>query len=189
MESSFNIAGSMNRRTFASSLAAFGMGTVAFGVAGCAAPETAKAKFSAWDEVSLGKTGIRTTRLGFGTGVNAHNRSSGILRRNGRDGAVKLLRAAYERGIRFFDTADSYGTHDAVREALAPFPRSSYTICSKYWFQRGGIPGQTTPTRSIPFYSPLEFVPATGEWKFHTNSFNANYVRDVLSDAALQEVE
>lgn len=51
------------------------------------------------------------------------------------------------------------------------------------------IPGQTTPTRSIPFYSPLEFVPATGEWKFHTNSFNANYVRDVLSDAALQEVE
>ena len=53
----------------------------------------------------------------------------------------------------------------------------------------GGIPGQTTPTRSIPFYSPLEFVPATGEWKFHTNSFNANYVRDVLSDAALQEVE
>lgn len=130
----------MNRRTFVSSLAAFGMGTVAFGVAGCVAPEKAKAKFSAWDEVSLGKTGIRTTRLGFGTGVNAHNRSSGILRRNGRDGAVKLLRAAYERGIRFFDTADSYGTHDVVREALAPFPRSSYTICSKYWFQRGGIP-------------------------------------------------
>ena len=52
-----------------SSLAAFGMGTIALGAAGCIAPE--KTKFSAWDEVSLGKTGIRTSRLGFGTGVNA----------------------------------------------------------------------------------------------------------------------
>ena len=134
---SFN---SLDRRTFVSSLAAFGMGPIALGAAGCATPEKAKAKFSAWDEVTLGKTGIRTTRLGFGTGVNAHNRSSGILRRNGREGAVKLLRAAYERGIRFFDTADSYGTHEVIREALAPFPRASYTICSKYWYQRGGIP-------------------------------------------------
>ena len=107
-----------------------------------AEPEKAKAtaKFSAWDEVPLGKTGIRTTRLGFGTGVSAHNRSSGIIRRNGHEGAVKLIRAAYERGIRFFDTADSYGTHDVIREALAPFQRSSYTICTKYWYQRGGIP-------------------------------------------------
>ena len=105
-----------------------------------AADETKKAKYSAWDEVSLGRTGIRTTRLGFGTGVNAHNRSSGIIRRNGREGAVKLLRAAYERGIRFFDTADSYGTHEVIREALAPFPRASYTICSKYWYLKGGIP-------------------------------------------------
>ena len=123
-----------------SSLAAIGMAPISFGTTGCVVSEKAKAKFSAWDEVSLGKTGIRTSRLGFGTGVSAHNRSSGILRRNGRDGAVKLLRAAYERGIRFFDTADSYGTHDVIREALAPFPRASYTICSKYWYRRGGIP-------------------------------------------------
>ena len=53
----------------------------------------------------------------------------------------------------------------------------------------GGIPGQTTPTRTTPFHSPLEFVPAKGEWIFHTNSYNPNYVRDVLSDAELQEVE
>jgi hypothetical protein len=53
----------------------------------------------------------------------------------------------------------------------------------------GGIPGQTTPTRPVTFYSPMEFIPTTGEWKFHTNSRNPNYVRDVLSDAELQEVE
>ena len=137
-------SGSLGRRSFVGSLAAFGAGQVAFGATGCAAhapaERKAKARFSAWDEVALGGTGIRTSRLAFGTGVKAHNRSSGIIRRNGYDGAVKLLRAAYERGIRFFDTADSYGTHAAVREALSPFPRSSYVVCTKFWFMRGGIP-------------------------------------------------
>ena len=108
-------AGSLDRRSFVGSLAAFGAGQVAFGATNCveqtsAAPK-AKNRFSAWDEVSLGGTGIRTSRLGFGTGVKSGNRSSGMVRRNGHDGAVKLVRAAYERGIRFFDTADSYGTH------------------------------------------------------------------------------
>lgn len=134
----------MDRRSFVGSLAAFGAGPLVIGAAGCAAspaaPGQARRRFSAYDEVALGLTGIRTTRLGFGTGVNAHNRSSGIVRRNGHDGAVKLVRAAYEKGIRFFDTADSYGTHSVIREALAPFPRSSYTICTKYWFNKGGIP-------------------------------------------------
>jgi len=37
--------------------------------------------------------------------------------------------------------------------------------------------------------SPVQFMPATGEWKFHTNSFNRDYVRDVLADSELQEVE
>ena len=137
-------AGSLDRRSFVGSLAAFGAGQVAFGATNCveqtsAAPK-AKNRFSAWDEVSLGGTGIRTSRLGFGTGVKSGNRSSGMVRRNGHDGAVKLVRAAYERGIRFFDTADSYGTHAVLREALSPFPRSSYVICTKYWFMGGGIP-------------------------------------------------
>ena len=137
-------AGSLDRRSFVGSLAAFGAGQVAFGatngVVQTSAERKPKARFSAWDEVTLGGTGIRTSRLGFGTGVKSGNRSSGMVRRHGHDGAVKLLRAAYERGIRFFDTADSYGTHAALREALSPFPRSSYVVCTKYWFMGGGIP-------------------------------------------------
>jgi len=156
----FSTTASMNRRLFVGSLAAFGTSPIAFGVSGCTSrPDVAESeqrprKFSAYDEVALGRTGIRTTRLGFGTGVNAHNRSSGIVRRNGHDGAVKLVRAAYEKGIRFFDTADSYGTHSVVREALAPFPRSSYTICTKYWFNKGGIPAEdhTDITTSVERY-------------------------------------
>ncbi|MBO7683630.1 MAG: aldo/keto reductase [Kiritimatiellae bacterium] len=138
----------MDRRSFVGALAAFGTIPGTLGVAGCAsrpdavAPDKEGRKFSAWDEVPIGRTGLRTSRLGLGTGVSAHNRSSGIVRRNGHDGAVKLVRAAYEKGIRYFDTADSYGTHSVVREALAPFPRSSYTICTKYWYLKGGIPAE-----------------------------------------------
>ena len=48
---------------------------------------------------------------------------------------------------------------------------------------------ETIQLRTLPENSPMEFIPTTGEWKFHTNSRNPNYVRDVLSDAELQEVE
>lgn len=52
-----------------------------------------------------------------------------------------------------------------------------------------GIPAQTTPTSNRTFYSPVQFIPSTGEWKFHTNSYNPDYVRDVLTDSGQQEVE
>ncbi len=53
----------------------------------------------------------------------------------------------------------------------------------------GGIPEQRTPTSPRAFHSPVQFIPATGEWKFHTNSSNPDYVRDVLTDSELQEIE
>ena len=52
-----------------------------------------------------------------------------------------------------------------------------------------GIPGQTTPTHNREFSSPLQFVPSTGRWIFHTNTQNPNYVRDVFTDSTIQEVE
>lgn len=105
---------------------------------------------SAFDKITLGKTGIATTRLGFGTGVGAWNRTSGLLRKCGADGAAKLIRAAYDRGIRFFDTADAYGTHSFVRNALKGVPRDSYVIATKYAWN-GGIPAadRTDVTTSI----------------------------------------
>ena len=72
---------------------------------------------------------------------------------------------------------------------------NGYVVSAEMWSiltlynGTGGIPGQTTPTSPVTFYSPVEFVPSTGKWKFHTNSYNPNYVRDVLLDSELQEVE
>ena len=52
-----------------------------------------------------------------------------------------------------------------------------------------GIPEQRTPTHNRVFLSPLQFDPQTGRWIFHQNTTNPNYVRDVMTDASLQEVE
>ena len=52
-----------------------------------------------------------------------------------------------------------------------------------------GIPSQTTPTHNSIFHSPLQFVPSTGQWIFHHNTVNPNYVRDVFLDSAAQETE
>jgi len=52
-----------------------------------------------------------------------------------------------------------------------------------------GIPGQTTPTHERRFHSPLQFMPATGDWIFHSNTRNPDYVRNVLSHAHLTEEE
>ena len=49
-------------------------------------------KHSAFEKVTLGKTGIVTTRLGFGTGASSWNRTSAIVRKNGEDGAARLVR-------------------------------------------------------------------------------------------------
>jgi aryl-alcohol dehydrogenase-like predicted oxidoreductase len=96
--------------------------------------------------VTLGKSGIKTTLLGLGTGFSGYNRSSNITR-SGK--AETVIRAAYERGIRFFDCADSYGTHPFAAAALKGVPRESYTLGSKIWVGPGGIPDNDRPDADI----------------------------------------
>src|SRR6266581_1158201 len=89
-------------------------------------------KFSAADTVTLGKTGIQTSRLAMGTGTvgsghHSHQTALGIK------GLSDLLLNGYEHGLRFFDTADSYGSHPHVAEALKHVPRDKVTILTKSW--------------------------------------------------------
>ncbi len=96
-------------------------------------------KLSAFDQVEIGNTGIKTSRLCFGTGVKAWHRKSNQTKL-GRDNFVKLLRDAYEMGIRCFDGADLYGSHDIIAEALSPFKRDTYTLITKIWWRENGLP-------------------------------------------------
>ena len=98
--------------------------------------------------VTLGKTGIRPTLLGMGTGIHGGNRSS-FLTRQDRAKSIATVRYAYERGIRMFDCADTYGTHGIVAEALKGMDREEIVLTSKIWTREGGIPEPERPDANI----------------------------------------
>jgi 1-deoxyxylulose-5-phosphate synthase len=89
-------------------------------------------RFSAAETVTLGKTGIKTSLLAMGTGTvgsghHSHQTALGI------GGLSDLLRNGYDQGLRFFDSADSYGSHPHVAEALKHVPRDKVTVLTKTW--------------------------------------------------------
>lgn len=86
---------------------------------------------SAQDVVTLGKTGIKVSRLAQGTGTNGVGKSSNQTRGLGLAGVAELLRAGVDQGLTFWDTADQYGTHPHVHEALKTVPRDRVVIMTK----------------------------------------------------------
>jgi 1-deoxyxylulose-5-phosphate synthase len=89
-------------------------------------------KYSAADTVTLGRTGIQTSRLAMGTGTlgSGHHSNQTAL---GLKGLSRLLQSGYDNGLRFFDTADSYGSHPHVADALRHVDRSKVTVLTKSW--------------------------------------------------------
>jgi len=89
-------------------------------------------KFSASDTVIIGNTGIKTSRLAMGTGtvgVGHHSHQTAL----GVDGLSRLLLNGHDNGLRFFDAADSYGSHPHVAEALKHLSRDKVTLLTKSW--------------------------------------------------------
>ena len=94
---------------------------------------------SATDAVTLGRSGVTVTRLAFGTG----SFSGRVQRDLGQDGFTRLVRHAYDNGIRFFETAESYGEmHRMLGIALKGIPRDTYQIMSKVTTRDGVDPQQ-----------------------------------------------
>jgi aryl-alcohol dehydrogenase-like predicted oxidoreductase len=89
-------------------------------------------KFAATDMVALGSTGIHTSRLAMGTGTIGYNHHSNQTAL-GMDGLPRLLLNGYDHGLRFFDAADSYGSHPYVAKALKQVPRDKVTVLTKTW--------------------------------------------------------
>lgn len=91
----------------------------------------------ATDWVTLGKSNVKVTRLAFGTGT----RSGRVQRELGQDEFTRQVRYAYDHGIRFFETAESYGDmHRMLGVALKGVPRDSYRIMSKVTTRDGVNP-------------------------------------------------
>ena len=95
------------------------------------------ARRSATDWVTLGKSGVNVTRLAFGTGTL----SGQTQRELGQDQFTRLVRHAYDRGIRFFETSETYGEmHTMLGVALKGIPRDTYRLMSKVTTREGVNP-------------------------------------------------
>ena len=109
--------------------------TVLSGIGGVAG--FAQTKRSATDWVTLGKSNVKVTRLAFGTGTF----SGRVQRELGQQEFTRLVRYAYDRGIRFFETAESYHEMpEMLAIALKGVPRDSYRLMMKYSTPASGDP-------------------------------------------------
>jgi len=140
----------INRRQF--------IRTSAVAVAGTAllTPALAAAtKRTATDQVTLGKTGIKLSRIGIGTGSNnGHEQTA-----EGKEAFIKMIHHGYDSGITYIDTAERYATFPWIGDAIKGLPREKLFIQTK-------VPGQ-----------PEDVLAAIDH---HRKTFNTDYLDSVL---------
>ena len=114
-----------------------GLATTA--LAGAGSLRLRAARETATDWVTLGRSGVKVTRLALGTGTM----SGKVQRELGQEQFTRQVRYAYDHGIRFFETAESYGEmHRMLGVALKGIPRDSYRLMSKVTTREGIDPQQ-----------------------------------------------
>lgn len=117
----------VSRRRFAAVL-----GSAAVAAAAAPAAKGSAAGSKAAELVTLGKTGVRVSRLAQGTGFNGSGRSSEHTR-IGLKAFTSIVRHDIDLGVTFMDTADLYGSHQYLRRALEGVPREKYALLTKIW--------------------------------------------------------
>ena len=123
----------LNRRDFlAKSAAATALAAASSGAIASTGPTHPRASLpkSATDTVTLGKSGVKVSLVGMGTGSVGTDQASNQTRKGVKE-FTRVVRHALDRGVRFFDVADQYGSHVYLREALKGVPRDQYVIQTK----------------------------------------------------------
>jgi predicted aldo/keto reductase-like oxidoreductase len=139
--------------------------TTAMAGAAALAPALARAaasKRTATDIVTLGKTGLKLSRLGIGTGSNSGNVQAAL----GQEGFNSLVKYAFDKGIRYFDCAQSYKTFNWVGDAIKDLPRDQIFLLSKI----GGNPEK-----------PAEVIDN------HLRTFKTDYIDCMLVHCAVKD--
>jgi aryl-alcohol dehydrogenase-like predicted oxidoreductase len=121
----------INRREFLGRSLALGAAATLPIEGGCAESNTPANIRRANDVIEISPAKIKVSRMGIGTGTYGAGHESNQLRALGVDGVADMLCAAYDKGIILWDTADAYGTHDAIKVALKKVPREKVTIMTK----------------------------------------------------------
>ena len=120
----------LSRRDFlAGSAAALAASGTSIANAGAASPRAALPKTST-DKVTLGKSGVKVSLVGMGTGSVGTDQASNQTRKGVKE-FTRIVRHALDRGVCFFDVADQYGSHVYLREALKGVDRDKYVIQTK----------------------------------------------------------
>ena len=122
----------------------------------------APAKRTAADQVTLGKTGIRLSRLGIGTGSSSGHEQAAL----GKEGFSKLIHYAYDQGITYIDAAQAYATFEWIGDAIKGLPREKLFIQSK-------VPGK-----------PEDILAAIDR---HRKVFNTDYVDSLLIHCMIKD--
>lgn len=120
------------------------------------------ARRTATDQVTLGSTGIKLSRLGFGTGSNSGEVQSAL----GKEAFRDLIHYAYDKGITYLDCAQSYRTFDWIGGAIKGLPREKLFIQSK-------VMGK-----------PDKILEAIDQ---HRKTFNTDYVDSLLVHCMVQK--
>jgi aryl-alcohol dehydrogenase-like predicted oxidoreductase len=133
------------------------------------------AKRSASDWVRLGRSNVKVTRLAFGTGTHGGR----VQRELGQKEFTRLVRHAYDGGIRFFESADNYDQmHEMLAEALKGIPRENYRLMTKLRWQNAAREG----------YNPMDDIERFRK-ELNTDYFDILLLHNVKSNAWPTELE
>ncbi|MBN2294104.1 MAG: aldo/keto reductase [Pirellulales bacterium] len=130
----------IKRREFLGAAAVAGATVAGSGVSAVAAGAKDADALNPVAMVPFGKN-LKVTRIGFGTGMRAWRRTSNQIKL-GKEHFENLFRYCYDKGIRLFDTADLYGSHGYAARSLKGKPRDSYSLVSKIWWRKDGVPDE-----------------------------------------------
>lgn len=137
--------------------AALGVSSLMLGTQLPLSAENQPAFYDPYEPIQLGSTKLKFSRFCMGTGVRGGNRQSNHTRM-GKQKLEALFNEAYDRGVRWFDLADLYGTHPYLIPALKTIPRDKYGIVTKIWFRPGGIPEMERPNADVVVHRFLKEI-------------------------------
>ena len=148
-------------------------------------PAQAAVKRAATDWVTLGKSNIKVTRLAFGTGTFGGK----VQRDLGQPAFTALVRHAYDRGIRFFETADNYDQmHEMLAEALKGIPRDSYRLMTKFRWRDAEKPMETLDRLRRETNSEYFDILLLHNVKTATWATELERLRDAISEAKHKQI-
>jgi aryl-alcohol dehydrogenase-like predicted oxidoreductase len=130
---------------------------------------------------TLGKSGLEVSALGFG----CMGLSFGLGPAAEKGEAIKIIRAAYDGGVTFFDTAEAYGpftNEEVVGEALAPV-RGKVVVATKFGFENG-VPTQGTNSRP----ERIRAVAEAALKRLNTDAIDLFYQHRVDPNVPIEEV-